>query len=45
MWLKYLVPTASAADLRKAAVLAVVGALIAGGFGAIHDQVTYTISP
>jgi hypothetical protein len=45
MWLKYLVPTASAADLRKAAGLAVVGALIAGGFGAIHDQVTYTISP
>ena len=31
--------------LRKAALLALVGALIAGGFGIVHDQITYTISP
>jgi hypothetical protein len=31
--------------LRKAALLSVVGALIAGGFGILHDQITYTISP
>ncbi|MES2475586.1 MAG: hypothetical protein V4640_07380 [Verrucomicrobiota bacterium] len=30
--------------MAKALGLAVAGALIAGGFGALHDQVTYTIS-
>lgn len=41
----YLFPSANAADLRKAALLALAGALIAGGFGIVHDQITYTISP
>ncbi len=31
--------------MRKAALLALAGALIAGCFGIVHDQITYTISP
>jgi hypothetical protein len=31
--------------LRKAAFLALAGTLIAGMFGVVHDQITYTISP
>ncbi|MEO5912947.1 MAG: hypothetical protein ABIS50_01855 [Luteolibacter sp.] len=31
--------------MRKAAWLALAGTLIAGTFGIIHDQITYTISP
>ena len=44
-WSKFLIPTASSSDLRKAAGLALAGAIIAGCFGIIHDQITYTISP
>jgi hypothetical protein len=42
---KYLMPPADRADLRNAARLALTGALIAGCFGILHDQITYTISP
>jgi hypothetical protein len=45
LWFKFLIPTASGSDLRKAAGLALAGAIIAGCFGIIHDQITYTISP
>ena len=38
-------PPADGPVLRKAALLALSGALIAGCFGILHDQVTYTISP
>jgi hypothetical protein len=43
--MRFLIPSANAADLRKAALLALAGALIAGTFGIVHDQITYTISP
>lgn len=41
----FLYPDVPRADVGKALGLALAGALIAGGFGIIHDQVTYTISP
>lgn len=48
-WIKrlrsFLIPSANAADLRQAGLLAVGGTLIAGCFGILHDQITYTISP
>jgi hypothetical protein len=40
-----LSPPADWPILRKAALLALSGAIIAGGFGIVHDQITYTISP
>lgn len=40
-----LLPSAAWPVLRKAALLALTGALIAGSFGIAHDQITYTISP
>jgi hypothetical protein len=42
---KHLYPTAGGAEIGKAALLALAGALIAGIYGIIHDEVTYTISP
>ena len=41
----FIFPSAGWPDLRKSALLAVAGALIAGTFGIVHDQITYTISP
>ncbi len=41
----FLLPAADGAVLRQAALLALGGALIAGTFGILHDQITYTISP
>lgn len=41
----FLVPAVGWPTLRRAALLALTGALISGTFGIIHDQVTYTISP
>lgn len=38
-------PPADRAILCEAARLALAGALIAGYFGILHDQITYTISP
>ncbi|RYD36820.1 MAG: hypothetical protein EOP85_18030 [Verrucomicrobiaceae bacterium] len=43
--LPYLVPATGNGDLRKAALLSLTGAIVAGGFGIVHDQITYTISP
>ena len=40
-----LIPSASGRDLRSAAKLAFTGAVLAGLFGILHDQITYTISP
>ncbi len=41
----FLVPTIGLPVLRKAAILSITGSLIAGLFGIVHDQITYTISP
>jgi len=41
----FIFPAADWSVLRKAALLALAGALIAGVFGILHDQITYTISP
>lgn len=38
-------PKANAAALRRSGGFAVLGALLAGIYGALHDQITYTISP
>ena len=43
MW-KYLVPRISLADLPAMIGVAVVGAIVAGTYGIMHDQITYTIS-
>ena len=40
-----LIPSAPGRDLRSAAKLAFTGAVLAGLFGILHDQITYTISP
>ena len=41
----FLLPAAAWPVLRQAALLSLTGSLIAGGFGILHDQITYTISP
>jgi hypothetical protein len=41
----FLYPNVSRHEVATALALAVAGTLIAGGFGILHDQVTYTISP
>jgi hypothetical protein len=41
----FLLPAATWPVLRKAAALSLTGALIAGCFGILHDQITYTLSP
>lgn len=43
--LKYLVPRIALADLPSMIGVALAGALLAGGYGIVHDQVTYSISP
>jgi hypothetical protein len=40
-----LFPSASAASLRRAAGFSFFGALLAGIFGILHDQITYTLAP
>jgi hypothetical protein len=41
----FLFPTSGWPALRQAGLLALAGALIAGAFGILHDQITFTISP
>lgn len=43
--LKYLVPQIRRADLLSTIGVAIAGGLIAGMYGVVHDQITYTISP
>lgn len=43
--LKYLVPRIALADLPSMVGVAFVGAIVAGGYGILHDQITYSISP
>ena len=41
----FLLPAAAWPVLRQVALLSLTGSLIAGSFGILHDQITYTISP
>jgi hypothetical protein len=43
--LKYLVPRIALGDLPSICGVALIGAVIAGVYGVIHDQITYAISP
>src|SRR5512137_2235558 len=43
--LKYLVPRIALTDLPSMFAVALIGALVAGGYGVLHDQVTYSIAP
>jgi hypothetical protein len=42
---KFLVPHVAWPDLRRITCLALVGALVAGSYGILHDQLTFTLSP
>ncbi len=41
----WLIPAADWLLLRKAAGLSLAGALIAGLFGILHDEITFTLAP
>ncbi len=43
--LKYLLPQIVLADFTSMLTAAVAGALVAGSYGIVHDQITYTIAP
>jgi len=43
--LKYLVPKIALRDLPVTLGFAFLGAMIAGGYGIVHDHVTFTIGP
>ena len=43
--LRYLIPQIARADLPGMIWVSLSGAVIAGGYGTIHDQFTYSISP
>jgi hypothetical protein len=43
--LKYLIPRIALADVPTMFLIAVIGGAIAGLYGAVHDQITYAISP
>ncbi len=42
--LRYLIPRIALADLPRIFGWALLGAIIAGGYGILHDQITYSIS-
>lgn len=44
-WRSLFIPNIAWPTLRRALMLALFGALAAGGFGILHDQITYTLSP
>lgn len=43
--LKYLMPIVNPYEVPAMLLVAVIGAMVAGLYGALHDQVTYTLSP
>lgn len=43
--LKHIIPQIPLADLTALLGITFLGALIAGGYGVLHDQITYTIGP
>ena len=45
MWFRWLIPWFPLRQLPATLGIAAVGAIVAGGYGIVHDQVTYTISP
>lgn len=48
MWcqmLKYLIPRIAAVDVRPMALVTILGGFIAGAYGILHDQITYSRSP
>jgi hypothetical protein len=45
MMLKYIVPRIPLADLPELLAVTLAGALIAGGYGVLHDQITFSIGP
>lgn len=44
MW-KYIIPRVALADVPHMLLIALVGGIIAGTYGILHDQITYSISP
>lgn len=44
-WLKYLVPRIALLDWPTLLVSTLIGSVIAGLYGVLHDQLTFTISP
>ena len=44
MW-KYIIPRIALADVPRMLFVAIVGGIIAGIYGILHDQITYSISP
>nr|MDP0502736.1 hypothetical protein [Verrucomicrobiota bacterium JB025] len=43
--MELLLPRMGAGELRRVAGMAAVGVLVAAGFGVVHDQLTFSISP
>ena len=43
--LKYLVPKIELGDLRPMFAVTLIGSMLAGAYGILHDQITYSISP
>src|SRR6185503_8995132 len=43
--LKYLIPRIAWIDVPAMIGIAIVGSIIAGFYGVLHDQITYSISP
>ena len=43
--LKYIIPRIRASDVPPIVCVAVLGGLIGGAYGIVHDQITYAISP
>ena len=44
-WLEFVFPRMTRAELRSMTGAAIIGGVVAGGYGALHDQITYSISP
>lgn len=42
---RLLAPQVPLPVLKRISLLAIAGALVAGGYGIVHDQMTYTLSP
>ncbi len=44
MW-KYILPRIALADVQPLILIALLGGIVAGLYGIVHDQITYSISP
>src|SRR5688572_3098175 len=45
MWFRWLIPWFPLRQLPAMLAIAAAGAIVAGAYGVVHDQITYTISP